>query len=127
MYLPKLEEVSFSIETHWEDVPVLDHFSDGLELGKDLEKRVLDRIDSGDSWAWCTVEVIGNFEGCKGSEFLGCCSYLDENDFKEGGYWEDMKQEAYRELVLNVFTSEQKKLGLELVECLQAVEDRNYR
>lgn len=128
MTLPKFEDVSFSIKTHYEECPVLGHFSDNrIESGDNIEKRILARLESGDSWAWNTVEVVAEFEDCKGSDFLGCCSYENEADFREGGYFEDMKQEAYRELILNVFSSRQKKLALELVDCLQTIEDRNYR
>jgi len=30
---------------------------------------------------------------------LGACSYKDEEDFKKGGYYEDMKKQAYNDLI----------------------------
>ena len=114
MTLPKFENVTFTIECHCEETRVEDHF----ELDKMHCEGIYNRLENGDIWAWCTVEVIAEFEGCKGSDFLGCCSYHDETDFKTGGYWEDMKGEAFRELVINIYTAKQKELGLELAERL---------
>jgi len=115
MSLPKFEDATFTIECHWEDTSIEDHFS---EIGKECLDKLIARLENGDIWAFCTVEVIAEFEGCKGSDFLGGCSYLDENDFKTGGYWEDMQKESFRELVMEVYVMRQKELGLELVNRL---------
>ena len=51
-------------------------------------------------WAWCVVEVKATFRGeVSGSDFLGACSYKDENDFKEGGYFKDMKNQAFDKMM----------------------------
>lgn len=64
------------------------------ELDRKVEDEILDRLDSGDVWAWASVEVRATHEGLSGSDYLGCCCYRDEEDFKSGGYYEDMVREA---------------------------------
>ena len=51
-------------------------------------------------WAWCTVAVKASFKdgAITAEDYLGCCSYEDEADFKAGGYYEDMRQQALKEL-----------------------------
>jgi hypothetical protein len=44
------------------------------------------------------VKITAKWEGFEGHDYLGCCSYLSEEDFKNGGYWEDMKQQALDDL-----------------------------
>jgi hypothetical protein len=58
------------------------------------------RLDGGDPWAFCTVVVEafwkpeGVEDGFEGAVTLGCTSYDDEDDFKKGGYFEQMKKDA---------------------------------
>ena len=54
------------------------------------EKTVIDDLLSGNQWAWCNVEVRGEYLGLSASDYLGCCSYKSEQDFKTGGYYTDM-------------------------------------
>ena len=49
-------------------------------------------------WAWCTVEVRATWNGVFGNAFLGACSYASEKDFKEDGYYNDMKNQALESL-----------------------------
>lgn len=52
-----------------------------------------------DVWSWCDVEVRAEFKGLTGSDYLCACSYRDVDDFKNNsGYYEDMKQCAFRAL-----------------------------
>lgn len=64
------------------------------ETDKQQETWIYAQLDRGNSWAWCTVKVTAHWENMHGSDFLGCCSYLSEKDFIEGGYYQDMKNEA---------------------------------
>ena len=68
---------------------------------KKIEDEVIDRINQDDIWAWCTVKVIACVEGTSiaGVDYLGGCSYEDEEGFKEGGYYEDMKEQAFENLL----------------------------
>lgn len=84
-----------------DDIPVR---GNALASGDDAEDKacedaILARLDRGDEWAWALVEVRASFEGWKASDFLGACSYASEDDFRTpGGYFEDMRETALREL-----------------------------
>lgn len=100
--LPTIDQVEFTIECHEEHIPVR---GNALASGDDKQdKRVEDSIirslNNGNPWSWCTVEVTASYNGLQGTDTLGCCSYKSEKDFiKNSGYYEDMKQQAYDELI----------------------------
>ena len=66
---------------------------------------VREQIRMGNVWGWCRTEVIAKWTDSEGNEYeghdyLGGCSYRSRRDFMEpGGYYDDMKSEAYDELV----------------------------
>ena len=49
-------------------------------------------------WGWCRVAVEASFGGMCGVAHLGQCSYLNLDDFKAGGYYEQLVEEAVGEL-----------------------------
>lgn len=57
-------------------------------------KLIQDRLEAGNEWAWCSVEVKGEYLGLTASDYLGACSYLSEDDFKTDGYYKDMQSEV---------------------------------
>jgi hypothetical protein len=60
-------------------------------------------IDHCNMWAWCTVKVTATLCGVEGVNYLGDCSYKDEEDFKKNsGYFEHMIHEAKADLDLNI-------------------------
>lgn len=61
-------------------------------------RPVMDAVDNGNQWAWCAVRVKAELSGFEGHAYLGCCSYANEEDFKKGGYFEDMVDEALNDL-----------------------------
>lgn len=61
---------------------------------KATEKHIQDELDSGNTWAWCSVQVSAKYAGIEASDYLGGCSYQDEADFKAGGYYADMVDQA---------------------------------
>lgn len=65
---------------------------------KACEDEILSRLDAGDVWAWARVTVRAEYEGFTGEAHLGGCSYADEDDFKRGGYYDDMVREATDDL-----------------------------
>lgn len=67
---------------------------------KEVEDGILKRLNENDVWAWCTVEVWAEYRGVTGdSEFLGGCTYEDEEDFKTpNGYYDDMVAGALENL-----------------------------
>jgi hypothetical protein len=90
------KDVTFSIEIEAEDTPVRGNFMASGDDAADKadEDAVIAKIESGDTWAWCTVFVWAKWKGHRAQANLGCCSYEGEADFKAGGYYEDMCAEA---------------------------------
>lgn len=69
------------------------------EADRAEEQAILERLDAGDDWAWCTVVVHARLGDAVGTAALGCCSYADEDDFKApGGYYEDLCAEALEDI-----------------------------
>lgn len=63
------------------------------------EDRILAELERGNTWAWCTARVVAEYAGLIGEDYLGCCSYRDEADFRApGGYFDDMMATALEEL-----------------------------
>jgi hypothetical protein len=97
------DDVKFTIELLEEHCPVDGSMRSGCKEYEKAERmqevRMKGRLNKGDLWAWCTVKVTATFRGVEGEDYLGCCNYKDEDDFKApGGYWEDMKASAFAEL-----------------------------
>jgi len=72
------------------------------ECDRRYEDEILERLNDGDVWAWATVRVVARYDGINsvyGDNYLGCCTYKDEDDFKRCGYYEDMVSEAESELI----------------------------
>jgi hypothetical protein len=67
---------------------------------KDAEREIIERLERGDVWAWASVKVVASWGDFKAeSDWLGACSYEDEESFREpGGYFDDMKREALERL-----------------------------
>ena len=56
-------------------------------------------MEQGDTWAWATVPVTVSWGPFSASDHLGCCSYVDEEDFRQlGGYFDDMVDQAIEDL-----------------------------
>lgn len=72
------------------------------DLDQSTEEWIREQLEAGNEWAWCSVKVTASWNGFKGSDYLGMCSYQSEDDFREGGYFEDMKAEARTALVTEV-------------------------
>lgn len=64
---------------------------------------IRDQLDSGNGWAWCCARVVASInidgEPFQGDAYLGGCSYLSEDDFRESGYYADMCAEAKSDLI----------------------------
>ena len=89
--IPSIAEVSFEIINTPEDAPI--------DLDEKMTKDIQQQIDNDNYWAWCQVEVVASYRGITASEYLGCCSYKDKEDFKSYGYYCDMMNESYRAVV----------------------------
>lgn len=99
------EDVDFSISVH----PETDHWvgnvcaSGDREVDRLAEKWVERQVlFEGNEWAWCIVCITAEIEGFEGTAYLGGCSYESEADFKAGGYYEDLCDEAFEDLCRTV-------------------------
>lgn len=95
-----LSQIDWEIICHPENIPIE---GNALASGDDEEdekeyRRIYRELDSGNQWAWCCVEMKGTFKGLSASDFLGGYSCDSEEDFKTGGYFEDMQQIVLSEL-----------------------------
>lgn len=86
------------IRVHENDFHPKDSFDDERDV-----KWALDQLASGNEWGWCCVEVRASFADWRASDFLGGCSYENEDAFKvPGGYYDDMVNSAIEELALKM-------------------------
>jgi hypoxanthine-guanine phosphoribosyltransferase len=74
------------------------------ETDREVAQWIRDQLDAGNDWAWCLAKVTATLEvdghTFVGVDYLGCCSYKNEADFREpGGYFDSMKQEARARLI----------------------------
>lgn len=76
-------------------------------------KPIIDAVNHGDTWAWCSVKVSATYGGFEGVDYLGGCSYASEKDFRTpGGYFDDMVNEALRDLADKLDDAETALEGL---------------
>ena len=65
-----------------------------------IAEQIAFSLGCGNPWAWCTAKVTARYLELESSEYLGCCSYLSEQDFRDNsGYFEDMVATARAGLV----------------------------
>ena len=99
-------EVTFTLTAEQCDLPVR---GNAMASGDDeqdamVENAILYRLECGDVWAWAQVTVTATWIDAGGTthtgvDYLGGCCYKDEADFRTpGGYFDDMKHEALRDL-----------------------------
>lgn len=91
-------EITVTAEPEHEDVR--GHFADDDVDTENMVTDIIERVREGDEWAWCCVKVTVSCAGMEESEYLGCCSYQSEADFRaNSGYFDDMVQECKGRLV----------------------------
>lgn len=94
------KDVTFTIECLPEDLPIDGHCmaSGNDQVDRECAQWIYDQLDRGNEWAWCTVRITATWNSYRGVDYLGACSYLSQEDFKQGGYYEDMKAVALTDL-----------------------------
>jgi ribosomal protein L37AE/L43A len=107
--LPTMEDCEFEIVCEPEGMqPEGNASAIDEETDKQVLQEIYDQLESGNQWAWCSVHVICKWtdedgQEYKGDDYLGGCSYKSEADFKQpGGYYDDMKQVSYDNMVQNM-------------------------
>lgn len=71
---------------------------------EELNAWIRSELNSGNLWAWCVAKVTVTYRGLEGVDYLCGCSYKSEADFKVGGYYESMINEAVEELAKDLET-----------------------
>lgn len=113
MKLRRLKEsdISLTIEAEPEDIApefYLSFKNTGFDH-TDTIRHIRQRLNLGQQWAWCCVNVTARYELWTGTAYLGCCSYKNKTDFiANSGYYKQMVQEALDDLnkdIRNVFES----------------------
>ena len=95
------EETTIRLDAEPEHIPVEGNAiaSDDDAFDQEIERNILSRLHQDDIWAWAAVTVTVSWGPFAASNHLGCCSYVDEDDFRQpGGYFDDMVDEALEEL-----------------------------
>ena len=94
-------EAAIRVLAEPDDIPVEGNAcaSGDDDYDREVERDILGRLQQGYVWAWAAVTVIVNWGPFEARAYLGCCSYADEEDFRQsGGYFDDMVAEALEEL-----------------------------
>jgi len=88
-----MNEIEYTVSAEPEDAEVRGNAmaSGDDDVDRHCEDAIIADFDGGNVWAWCCVKVTACIDGIEGTDYLGCCSYKDEDDFRKGGYFEDMK------------------------------------
>ena len=84
-----------------EEIPVEGNacYSGDEDFDHQVESEILKRLEQDDVWAWATVCVTAEWEAVKEKEYLGCCCYESEEDFRNNsGYFEEMVDQAITSL-----------------------------
>lgn len=95
-----LANVTYEIEAVPEIAPIEGNVmvSGDDEADRECEAAVAAQLEGGNQWAWCTVRVSAVLGPFRGTDCLGCCSYKSQDEFTEGGYYEDMQDAALADL-----------------------------
>jgi hypothetical protein len=125
--ISKHAEITIEVQQDCESVRGNAMASGDEQADRECENEIIERVNSGDVWAWASVRVIAEFGGERGDNYLGCCSYADENDFRQpGGYFDAMKSEAIDVLLARlegtprVFVSNIPKYEFLCADCIPA-------
>jgi hypothetical protein len=95
-------EVTYTLECLEEDQQVRGNAmcSGDAALDKETEDFILRELRAGNPWAWCCVKVTAQCGDYTGTDYLGCCSYRSEAEFREpGGFFDGMKAQAREDLI----------------------------
>jgi hypothetical protein len=101
-------DIRYTLSVEQDDMPVRGNaLASGADAAdKAAEDEIIARLEAGDVWAWAQVtvraELTLNEQTYHGYDYLGACSYADEDDFKAGVYYPDMEGAAYMDLVRNL-------------------------
>ena len=88
-------KISYRIKAEQDQIPIRGNASAiDPETDAAIEKEIIARLDAGDVLARASVCVVASAGEFEGRACLGGCSYAYEADFRKGGYYEQMEEEA---------------------------------
>lgn len=95
-----LKDIEIEVIVDYDDSPIRGNAINSGDITYDrlVENKIIDAVNSGDIWAWASVEVKGTYKGLTASEYLGACSYGSEDDFRSDGYFPDMCETVLSDL-----------------------------
>ena len=65
------------------------------KVDEDCALEIERQLNAGNEWAWCQVKVEARWNGLRGVDYLGGCSYASKADFmRPGDYYDDMLAQA---------------------------------
>ena len=93
-------DVTVRLDAIPDDIPVQGNACDtgDTQFDHQVVHEILMRLHQDDVWAWATVAVSVSWNGQEATEYLGCCSYDDEEAFQQCGYFADMIDAALNQL-----------------------------
>lgn len=91
------DDVTITLKAEQDDLDVRGNAmasgDDAFDL--EVENEILNRLETGDVWAWAHVAVTATWNGFSASNAISGCSYANEADFtRPGWYYDDMVSEA---------------------------------
>lgn len=103
------DEVEFTIDIDVETQKIEGNCSAiDEETDKETYDWIINELNHCNRWAWCIVIVTASWQGFIGMDCLGCCSYKNEQAFKDSDYYEDMKTKALANLNQSLQNNDEK-------------------
>lgn len=95
-----MDLIEFKMAAHPEDMPIRGNL---IASGDDAEDKrqedaVIEDLENGNEWAWCVIEVKGEYLGLSASEFLGGCCYDSEDDAYASGVFDELKEQVAEQI-----------------------------
>jgi len=97
-------EVEILLTIEEEDTGPAGCFSCGDDKqDEELVNEIQFKLARGNLWAWCQVRIEVTWGGFNECQYLGCCSYENEEDFKQhSGYYDQLVDEVIDNLNQNI-------------------------
>src|SRR5688500_7160137 len=96
LHIKRLEDLGDEIEFEREEEEISPE--DGLYTDEQAN-YVREQYNNGNEYAWFSAKVTVKYKGFEATDYLGCCSYKSEKDFKQNsGYYKDMVMTCISEI-----------------------------
>ncbi len=119
-----LRQVARVTLTHEEEDSSYEHVFDHGRSPDDRRniEWIRGQLMQGNTWAWASVCVKATLHDLTGEAYIGQCSYESEAAFKaDGGYYEQLVEEAVKELAVAIerLTNEHDVWEHDRVLCIE--------